>query len=132
MSSSAHSGLALVLEVEASEKLTRCPVVHLDSEEDDLVLASSSSSGSSAMKLHKGRLWKIAGKRTRAAGGGRKRQFPDVTSAMKHWVSMERSRGHTVSKVDLLQEFLARLQAEANLSRTASKKATTPLRSFVL
>ena len=53
-------------------------------------------------------------KRKRAAGGGRKIAQPDIISSMKTWLSMERSCGHTISKQDLLDEYLARLQSTSD------------------
>ena len=49
-------------------------------------------------------------KRKRASGGGRKVPFSDIISKMKQWLSIERACGHTISKQDLLAEFLGRLQ----------------------
>ena len=52
--------------------------------------------------------------RTRAQGAGRKVPFSEVISDMKQWLSIERACGHTLSKQDLLDEYLARLQSSAN------------------
>ena len=65
-------------------------------------------------------------KRKRAAGGGRKVPFPEIISAMKTWLSMERACGHTISKQDLLDEYLARLQASSD---KLAKEAEDPLLS---
>ena len=53
-------------------------------------------------------------KRKRAPGGGRKVPFSDIITKMKQWLSIERACGHTISKQDLLAEFLGRLQLTAN------------------
>ena len=43
--------------------------------------------------------------KVRAEGGGRKREFDQQVSALKHWLGVERSHGHYVSKRELLHEF---------------------------
>ena len=67
-------------------------------------------------------------KRKRAEGGGRKIAFPDIISSMKQWLSLERACGNTISKQDLMAEYMARLQATANeLRNKASAKDITAL-----
>ena len=51
--------------------------------------------------------------RKRRQGAGRKVPFEDVVRATKQWLSLERSSGHTISKQDVLSEFLARLRQSA-------------------
>ena len=60
-------------------------------------------------------------KRKRASGGGRKVPFSDIISKMKQWLSIERACGHTISKQDLLAEFLGRLQLTANELRNQAQ-----------
>ena len=67
-------------------------------------------------------------KRKRAQGGGRKLAFPDIISSMKQWLSLERACGNTISKQDLMAEYMARLQLTANeLRNKASAKDITAL-----
>ena len=67
-------------------------------------------------------------KRKRAQGGGRKLAFPDILSSMKQWLSLERACGNTISKQDLMAEYMARLQLTANeLRNKASNKDITAL-----
>ena len=51
--------------------------------------------------------------RKRRQGAGRKAPFEDLVRATKQWLSLERSSGHTISKQDVLSEFLARLRQSA-------------------
>ena len=53
--------------------------------------------------------------RKRRQGAGRKVPFQDLVRATKQWLSLslERSSGHTISKQDVLSEFLARLRQSA-------------------
>jgi hypothetical protein len=47
---------------------------------------------------------------------------------MKQWLSLERACGNTISKQDLMAEYMARLQATANeLRNKASAKDITAL-----
>ena len=67
-------------------------------------------------------------KRKRAEGGGRKLSFPDIISSMKQWLSLERACGNTISKQDLMAEYMGRLQLTANeLRNKASAKDITAL-----
>ena len=67
-------------------------------------------------------------KRKRAEGGGRKHPFPDIISSMKQWLSLERACGNTISKQDLMAEYMARLQLTTNeLRNKASAQDITAL-----
>ena len=67
--------------------------------------------------------------RKRASGAGRKFAFPDIISGMKTWLSLERACGHTISKQDVLAEYLGRLQLTANeLRNQANAEDITALR----
>ena len=67
-------------------------------------------------------------KRKRAEGAGRKPPFPDIISSMKQWLSLERACDNTISKQDLMAEFMARLQLTANeLRNKASSQDITAL-----
>ena len=67
-------------------------------------------------------------KRKRAQGGGRKVAFPDIISSIKQWLSLERACGNTISKQDLMAEYMARLQLTANeLKNKAANKDITAL-----
>ena len=57
----------------------------------------------------------------RASGAGRKVPFSDIISKMKQWLSIEGACGHTISKQDLLAEFLGRLQLTANELRSKAQ-----------
>ena len=72
-------------------------------------------------------------KRKRNSGAGRKVPFQDVVSAIKHWLSVERACGHTITPQDLLTEFMARLQLSANrLREEAQKPGVTQLKKAEL
>ena len=72
-------------------------------------------------------------KRKRAQGGGRKVAFPDIISSIKQWLSLERACGNTISKQDLMAEYLARLQLTANeLRNKAANKDITALQKAEL
>ena len=78
--------------------------------------------------------------RSRALGAGRKNAFQPSLTQLKHWLSAERSHGHSVTKQDLLSAFLdflsqeirAReeaLSTETDFSRTQQlEKELKPLR----
>ena len=52
---------------------------------------------------------RVRNARVRASGAGRKREFDQQVKDLKHWLQMERSHGHCVSKRELLLEFCTRL-----------------------
>ena len=58
--------------------------------------------------------------RVRAPGGGRKREFDQQIKDLKHWIEMERSNGHFISKRELLLEFCTRLD---QLAQECANKA---------
>ena len=52
-------------------------------------------------------------RRRRKAGAGRKTPFQDLLPAFKTWLSLERASSHTITKTDVLAEFLCRLRQSA-------------------
>ena len=53
----------------------------------------------------------------RAKGAGANEHFPWVTKVLKEWLSTERSYGHSLSKKDLLEQFLEVLREGWQLFR---------------
>lgn len=49
----------------------------------------------------------------RRSGGGRKRGHQDVVLQLKDWIESERSAGHTLTKQDLLDEWISLLRQKA-------------------
>ena len=60
----------------------------------------------------KGKRRKAQNAKMRSAGGGRKREYQQI-SKLKGWLQQERSCGHNISKRELLQEFCCYLVEHA-------------------